>query len=46
MNEIDNDELVSTLESIIDKYEEEMGPYAVTLCAKLVKHFFFPPFLF
>jgi hypothetical protein len=37
MNEMDNDELVSSLEELIDQYEEHMAPYAITLCQKMVK---------
>eukprot|EP01119_Soliformovum_irregulare_P021911 TRINITY_DN7380_c0_g1_i1.p1 TRINITY_DN7380_c0_g1~~TRINITY_DN7380_c0_g1_i1.p1 ORF type:complete len:1015 (-),score=291.06 TRINITY_DN7380_c0_g1_i1:18-3062(-) len=39
MNSFDSDELVNALELLVDKYETEMGPYAVTLCAKLVASF-------
>jgi hypothetical protein len=39
MNEIDNDELVASLEMFIDRFEEDMAPYAVTLCAKLSEAF-------
>eukprot|EP01112_Ceratiomyxa_fruticulosa_P010852 TRINITY_DN2888_c0_g1_i1.p1 TRINITY_DN2888_c0_g1~~TRINITY_DN2888_c0_g1_i1.p1 ORF type:complete len:1156 (-),score=266.57 TRINITY_DN2888_c0_g1_i1:100-3441(-) len=39
MNEIDNDDLVQTLESIIFCYGEEMSPYAATLCAKITEVF-------
>mmetsp|Transcript_5295 Transcript_5295/g.7439 ORF Transcript_5295/g.7439 Transcript_5295/m.7439 type:complete len:1038 (+) Transcript_5295:129-3242(+) len=35
MNEIDNDELVNTLDIIIERYRDEMEPYAVVLCKKL-----------
>jgi len=35
MNEIDNDELVNTLDIIIERYRDEMEPYAVLLCKKL-----------
>ncbi len=36
MNEIDNEDLVSTLEELIDHFGAEMAPYSVTLCTKLV----------
>jgi hypothetical protein len=39
MNEIDNDELINTLELIIENYSEEMVPYAVVLCSKLSEAF-------
>ena len=39
MNEMDNDELVSSLEELIDQYEEHMAPYAVTLCQKMSEAF-------
>lgn len=36
MNEIESDDLVATLESLIDKFGEEMAPYSVALCQRLV----------
>lgn len=32
MDEIDFDELVQALQSLVDVYEEEIAPYAVSLC--------------
>ena len=39
MNEIENEDLVFTLETIVDKFGEEMAPYAFGLCQNLVYHF-------
>lgn len=39
MTEIDHQDLVSTLESLIDTYGEEMAPYAVGLCQRLAEVF-------
>lgn len=36
MNEVENDDLVFTLETIVDKFGEEMAPYALGLCQNLV----------
>jgi hypothetical protein len=36
MSEMDNDDLVNTLDVIIAKYPDEMVPHAVGICAKLV----------
>ena len=36
MNEIENEDLVFTLETIVDKFGEEMAPYAFGLCQNLV----------
>ena len=36
MNEIENEDLVFTLETIVDKFGEEMAPYALGLCQNLV----------
>ena len=36
MNEVDNEDLVFTLETIVDKFGEEMAPYAIGLCQNLV----------
>lgn len=41
MNEVENEDLVFTLETIVDKFGEEMAPYAVGLCQNLVIHFLF-----
>ncbi|XP_058102570.1 importin beta-like SAD2 isoform X2 [Magnolia sinica] len=35
MNEVENEDLVFTLESIVDKFGEEMAPYALGLCQNL-----------
>mmetsp|Transcript_36591 Transcript_36591/g.59153 ORF Transcript_36591/g.59153 Transcript_36591/m.59153 type:complete len:1025 (+) Transcript_36591:45-3119(+) len=37
MDEIDNEDLVFTLENLIEKYSEVMAPYAVMLCTKLTQ---------
>ncbi|WVY92645.1 hypothetical protein V8G54_031733 [Vigna mungo] len=39
MNEIENEDLVFTLETIVDKFEEEMAPYALGLCQHLAAAF-------
>lgn len=36
MNEVENEDLVFTLETIVDKFGEEMAPYAIGLCQNLV----------
>jgi|SRR5690606_1005042 len=36
MNEMDNDKLVTSLEILIDSFADEMEPYAVELCNKMV----------
>jgi hypothetical protein len=35
MDEIDFEELVGALRIIVDTYDEEIAPYAVSLCSKL-----------
>lgn len=35
MDEIDFEELVGALRVIVDTYEEEISPYAISLCQKL-----------
>ncbi|KAJ6383741.1 hypothetical protein OIU78_027100 [Salix suchowensis] len=35
MNEVENEDLVFTLETIVDKFGEEMAPYALGLCSNL-----------
>lgn len=35
MDDIDFDELVSSLQELVETYEEEIAPYAVALCGKL-----------
>ena len=40
MNEVENEDLVFTLETIVDKFGEEMAPYALGLCQNLVIHVF------
>lgn len=37
MNEVENEDLVFTLETIVDKFGEEMAPYAFGLCQNLVR---------
>nr|GMD85475.1 Importin beta-like SAD2 [Ipomoea batatas] len=37
MNEVENEDLVFTLETIVDKFGEEMAPYALGLCQNLVR---------
>lgn len=36
MDEVENEDLVFTLETIVDKFGEEMAPYALGLCQNLV----------
>ena len=43
MNEVENEDLVFTLETIVDKFGEEMAPYALGLCQNLV--IFFPIYI-
>ncbi|KAL5059961.1 hypothetical protein RYX36_031565, partial [Vicia faba] len=40
MNEVENEDLVFTLETIVDKFGEEMAPYALGLCQNLVVFLF------
>ncbi|PWA50785.1 importin-beta domain, Armadillo-type fold protein [Artemisia annua] len=35
MNEVENEDLVFTLETIVEKFGEEMAPYAIGLCQRL-----------
>lgn len=39
MNEVENEDLVFTLETIVDKFGEEMAPYAIGLCRNLAAAF-------
>ncbi|KAG7990889.1 hypothetical protein I3843_02G047400 [Carya illinoinensis] len=39
MNEVENEDLVFTLETIVDKFGEEMAPYALGLCKNLAAAF-------
>ncbi|CAL9113869.1 unnamed protein product [Musa textilis] len=39
MNEVENEDLVFTLETIVDKFGEEMAPYAIGLCQNLAAAF-------
>ena len=39
MDEIGNDELVATLEVLIEAFSEQMAPYAQGLCQRLAEHF-------
>ncbi len=36
MSDIDSEELVSALEYLIEKFDEDMEPFAVDLCTQLV----------
>ena len=36
---MDNDDLVGTLETIVEKFDQEMAPYAAGLCQHLVAAF-------
>jgi hypothetical protein len=36
MGEVENEDLVFTLETIVDRFGEEMAPYALGLCQSLV----------
>lgn len=36
MNEVEHDELVSSLEGLIDEFKDSMAPYALSLCSQLV----------
>ena len=37
--QVDNEDLVFTLETIVEKFGEEMAPYAVGLCTHLTRAF-------
>ncbi|KAL7608990.1 importin beta-like SAD2 isoform X1 [Lactuca sativa] len=39
MDEVENEDLVFTLETIVDKFGEEMAPYAIGLCQSLAAAF-------
>ncbi|KAL8140216.1 hypothetical protein V2J09_006237 [Rumex salicifolius] len=39
MNEVENEDLVFTLETVVDKFGEEMAPYAFGLCQNLATTF-------
>ncbi|XP_042481836.1 importin beta-like SAD2 [Macadamia integrifolia] len=39
MNEVENEDLVFSLETIVDKFGEEMAPYALGLCQNLAAAF-------
>ncbi|KAM7261408.1 hypothetical protein ACFE04_008775 [Oxalis oulophora] len=39
MNEVENEDLVFTLETVVDKFGEEMAPYALGLCQNLAAAF-------
>ncbi|KAJ4833603.1 secondary alcohol dehydrogenase (SADH2) [Turnera subulata] len=39
MNEVENEDLVFTLETIVDKFGEEMAPFAMGLCQNLASAF-------
>ena len=36
MNEVENEDLVFILETVVDKFGEEMAPYALGFCQNLV----------
>jgi importin-7 len=36
---VDNEDLVMTLEMVVDKFGEDIAPYAVGLCQQLVRAF-------
>ena len=40
MNEVDNDDLVSSLDSIIFEFRNSIGPFAVAICDQLTKELF------
>ena len=40
MNEVDNDDLVSSLDSIIFTFRHSIGPYAVAICERLTTELF------
>ena len=44
LTEIDHDEIISTLESIIQKYRDQIAPHAFSLLQNFVKCLFFFPF--
>ena len=35
MDDIDFDELVDALRQLVEEYQEEIAPYAISLCTKL-----------
>ena len=37
--QVDNEDLVATLETVVEKFGEEMAPYATTLCQHLTDKF-------
>ena len=39
IDEIDYDELINSLKTIVDYFEDEIGPYALQLCLKLSEAF-------
>ena len=39
INEIENEEIVSSLEDIVGIYKEDISPYAVDLVTNLIKQF-------
>jgi len=39
MDEIGSDELISTLEVLIEAFDDKMGPFALDLCRRLADHF-------
>ena len=39
IDDIDYDELINSLKTIVEHFEEEIGPYAIELCTKLGEAF-------
>lgn len=39
MNEVENEDLAFTLETIVYKFGEEISPYALGLCQNLVRYY-------
>jgi hypothetical protein len=39
INEIENDDLIHTLEAIVEKFGDEIAPYATTICQQLTTSF-------
>lgn len=37
--QVETEDLVATLETIVDKFGEDIGPYAVQLCTNLTEAF-------
>eukprot|EP00216_Chloropicon_sp_CCMP2111_P001287 CAMPEP_0198243276 /NCGR_PEP_ID=MMETSP1446-20131203/26275_1 /TAXON_ID=1461542 ORGANISM="Unidentified sp, Strain CCMP2111" /NCGR_SAMPLE_ID=MMETSP1446 /ASSEMBLY_ACC=CAM_ASM_001112 /LENGTH=1052 /DNA_ID=CAMNT_0043927057 /DNA_START=26 /DNA_END=3184 /DNA_ORIENTATION=+ len=39
INEVDNDDMINTLEAIVEKFEDEIAPFALTICQHLAQNF-------